>query len=101
MARGPRLSPIEILLDIFCRECESRWASIDDTPDGGSMALAERGDGKDSAECITGHMEARSLLDQIQLDAQFLELISSDSRWCIGQWALRPLRLGERDDVAD
>ena len=41
------------------------------------------------------------LLNEIQLDAQLFELISTDGRRRIGQRTLCPLRFGERDHVAD
>ena len=41
------------------------------------------------------------LLNEIQLDAQFFELIGADCRRRISQGTLCPLRFGKRNHVAD
>ena len=41
------------------------------------------------------------LFDEIELDAQFFQLIGADSRRSFGHGALRALGLGECDDIPD
>ena len=72
VARGAWFASVEIPLDILDGKSQTGWTAIYDTADRGTMALAERRDGKNVTERIACHgADDSSLLDKVQLDAQF------------------------------
>ncbi len=55
VARGARLAAVEFELDVSHVQRHAGGAAVDHAADGGTMGLAEGGDGKEGTQGITGH----------------------------------------------
>ncbi len=51
---------IEVGAKLLLADRQPRWTAVDNTADGGTMAFAEGGDGKQFAEGVTGHRKKSS-----------------------------------------
>ena len=56
IARGAGLAPVQLQLDVFRADFQSRRATIDDTAQGRTVAFAKGGNAKQLAKSVAGHM---------------------------------------------